>query len=105
MSTIKIFMSAINHWFKPQSKIWKQFPQQAEGYYTLRFAGLFNLLIPIRLAFGIVVSRIEMSCFLVHDLSSPIGNPEGINLRAIRALKEINLIATEDMHHTKKLLN
>jgi hypothetical protein len=26
---------------KPQSKLWKQIPQQAAGYYTLRFAGLF----------------------------------------------------------------
>jgi hypothetical protein len=24
---------------KPQSKLWKQIPQQAAGYYTLRFAG------------------------------------------------------------------
>jgi hypothetical protein len=26
---------------KPQSKLWKQIPQQAAGYYTLCFAGLF----------------------------------------------------------------
>jgi hypothetical protein len=31
-------------------------PQQAAGYYTLRFAGLFNLPIQLRLAFGIGVS-------------------------------------------------
>jgi hypothetical protein len=41
---------------KPQSKLWKQIPQQAAGYYTLRFAGLFNLPIPLRFAFGIGVS-------------------------------------------------
>jgi len=31
--------------------------QQAAGYYTLRFAGLFNLPIPICFAFGIGVSQ------------------------------------------------
>ena len=68
---------------KPQSKLWKQIPQQAAGYYillcriirltnfsilrffnssliTLRVAGLFNLPIPLRLAFGIGVSRIKL---------------------------------------------
>ena len=35
-------------------------PQQAAGYYTLRFAGLFNLPIPLRFAFGIGVSTIKM---------------------------------------------
>jgi hypothetical protein len=44
---------------KPQSKLWKQIPQQAARYYTLRVAGLFNLPIPLRLAFGIGVSRIK----------------------------------------------
>src|SRR5208283_304054 len=33
--------------------------QQAAGYCTLRFAGLFNLPIPIRFAFGIGVSQIK----------------------------------------------
>jgi hypothetical protein len=46
----------INHGYEPQSKLWKQIPQQAAGYYTLRFAGLFNLPIPLRFAFGIGVS-------------------------------------------------
>jgi hypothetical protein len=32
-------------------------PKQAAGYYTLRFAGLFNLPIPLRFAFGIGVSQ------------------------------------------------
>jgi hypothetical protein len=40
-----------------QSKLWKQIPQQAAVYYTLRFAGLFNLPIPLRFAFGIGVSQ------------------------------------------------
>jgi hypothetical protein len=34
---------------KPQSKLWKLIPQQAAGYYTLRFAGLFDLQISIHL--------------------------------------------------------
>jgi hypothetical protein len=33
--------------------------QQAAGYHTLRFAGLFNLTIPMRCAFGIGVSLIK----------------------------------------------
>jgi predicted RNA binding protein YcfA (HicA-like mRNA interferase family) len=37
-----------NHGYEPQSKLWKQIPQQAAGYYTLRYAGLFNLPIPLR---------------------------------------------------------
>jgi hypothetical protein len=44
---------------KPQSKLWKQIPQPAAAYYTLRFAGLFNLPIPLRFAFGIGVSTIN----------------------------------------------
>jgi hypothetical protein len=37
-----------NHGYEPQSKLWKHIPQQAVGYHTLRFAGLFNLPIPLR---------------------------------------------------------
>jgi len=38
---------------KPQSKLWKQISQQAAGYYTLRFAGLFDLKISIYFVFEI----------------------------------------------------
>jgi len=38
---------------KPQSNFWKQIPQPAAGYYTLRFAGLFDLHISIRFVFEI----------------------------------------------------
>ena len=48
-----------DHGYEPQSKLWKQIPQQAAGYNTLRFAGLFNLPIPLRFAFGIGVSTIK----------------------------------------------
>jgi hypothetical protein len=31
-----------NHGYEPQGKPWTRIPQQAAGYYTLRFAGLFD---------------------------------------------------------------
>jgi hypothetical protein len=39
--------------------------QQAAGHYTLRFAGLFNLPIPLRYAFGIGVSAIKPVAALI----------------------------------------
>jgi hypothetical protein len=73
-----------NHGYEPQSKLRKQIPQQAAGYYTLRCAGLFNLPIPLRLrnwSFTINsktnqkysgYKRDKPSYFFIDDLFAPM---------------------------------
>jgi 3-isopropylmalate dehydrogenase len=88
-----------NHGYETKTSF-ENILQQAAGYHTLRFAGLFNLPIPLRCAFGIGVSTMKQKDFKIAVFAGDGVGPEIIKealkvLRLISAKRNINLTFTE----------